>query len=166
MENNIHRLLTDGYERPKKTYTDTIQNQNEIEKQLENFEEIEEKDIDKTPLNCYLKYIKFDLNNNSERLITGGILLRIDPNYLLLKGKNNGTFCAQRYTKKGTGSKQKLIHTTRFFKQLSSEDKLKADLVYFQEKATKIINEYEQTVRKQQSEINELKRIIKKNRNK
>ena len=82
MENNIHRLLTDGYERPKKTYTDTIQNQEEIEKQLENFEEVEEKDIDRIPINCYLKYVKYDLKNNSERLITGGLVLRIHPQYV------------------------------------------------------------------------------------
>lgn len=162
MENNIHRLLTDGYERPKKTYTDTIQNQDDIEKQLENFEEIEEKDIDRIPLNFYLKYIKFDIKSNSERLITGGTLLRIHPQYLLLKGKNNGTFCAQRYTKRGNGVKEKIIYTTRFFKQLSSEDKLKADLVYFQEKATKIINDYEETVRKQQEEIKTLKKMLKR----
>lgn len=159
METNIHRLLTDGYERPKKTYTDTIQNQDNIEKQLENFEEVNENEIDKLPINSFLRYIKYDIKTNSERLITGGILLRINPEYLLLKGKNNGTFCAQRFTKKSNG---KIIHNTRFFKKLSTEDKLKLDLIYLQEKATKIIREYEDTIKNQKEEIKQLKKMVKK----
>ena len=160
METKLHRLLSDGYERPKKTYTDTIQNNEEIEKKLEGFEEVDEDDIDNIAINSYLRYVKFDTKTHNERLVTGGILLRIYPEYLLLKGKNDGTFCAQRYTRKN--SKGKVIHTTRFFKQLSKEDKLKSDLIYMQEKATKIIQGYEDTVNKQREEIEALKKMLRK----
>ena len=156
---SIHRLGIDGYQRPKKTYTDSLQTEEAIEQKLDGFIEIDENEIDNISPGSYLRYIKWDINNNKERFVMGGILLRAAPEYLLIKGKDNGTFSAQRYTYNKKGDK---IHTTRFFKQLSNEEKLKIKLIEMQKKATAIINELEETIDKKDQEIEELKEIIKK----
>ena len=87
-------------------------------------------------------------------------MLRINPEYLLIKGKNNGTFSAQRYTY--DANTREKIFTTRFFKLLNNEEKLKMKLGDMQTKANEIIEELEQTIDKQAAEIEELKGIIRK----
>ncbi len=155
----IHRLGTDGYQRPKKTLTDTLQNEEAIEQKLNGFVEVDESDIDSLSPGSYVRYIKWDVAGGKERFVMGGVVLRVNPEYLLIKGKDNGTFSAQRYTFNKKGD---LIHTTRFFKQLSNEDRLKMKLLEMQKKANQIIEELEETIDKQSAEIEELKEIIRK----
>ena len=155
---NLRRLNNDGYIRPKKTYTDTLQTNKAIEQKLDQFVEIDEKDIDSIPKNSFIRYIKLDPKTGDEKFVTGGLLLRITPQYLLLMGKNNGTFCAQRYTYKG----DKVIYKTRFFKLLSKEERLQEELVDTQENANNLIKKYEEALKQQQEEIEGLKKIIKK----
>jgi hypothetical protein len=157
-DSSIQRLVADGYKRPKKTYTDTLQSEEEILKKLQGYEEVEEENVDNIPIGSFIRYIKYDFNTDSERFVTGGELLRINPEYLLLKGKNNGSFCAQRYAKKGS----KIIYKTRFFKLLSSQEKLESELKETQENAANLLAKYEDVIKEQQEEIEKLKRIIKK----
>lgn len=156
---SIHRLGIDGYQRPKKTYTDTLQSTDAIEKKLEGYLEIPEDDVDNLSEGCFLRYIKLDVKTGKERFVTGGVLLRVNPEYLLIKGKDNGTFSAQRYAYDGRGKK---IYTTRFFKLLNNEEKLKMKLFEMQKKANSIIEELEETIEKQSQEIEELKGVIRK----
>ena len=160
---SLHRLGIDGYQRPKKTYTDTLQTDDAIQQKLNGFIEVDESDIDNLSPGSYLRYIKWDLGTGKERFVMGGVLLRVNPEYLLIKGKDNGSFSAQRYTYNKKGDK---IHTTRFFKQLNNEEKLKIKLLEMQKKANEIIMELEETIDKQAEEITELKDIIKKLKNK
>lgn len=160
---SIHRLGIDGYQRPKKTYTDTLQSTDAIEKKLEGYLEIPEDDVNNLAEGSFLRYIKWDIKAGKERFVTGGVLLRVNPEYLLIKGKDNGTFSAQRYTYDGKGNK---IYTTRFFKLLNNEEKLKIKLFEMQKKANCIIEELEETIEKQAQEIDELKSIIRKYRRK
>jgi len=160
---SIHRLGIDGYQRPKKTYTDTLQSTEAIEKKLEGYLEIPENDVDNLAEGSFIRYIKWDTKNNKERFVTGGVLLRVNPEYLLLKGKDNGTFSAQRYSFDNKGKK---VYTTRFFKLLNNEEKLKMKLFEMQKKANGIIEELEETIEKQALEIEELKNIIRKYRKK
>ena len=157
-QTNLRRLNNDGYVRPKKTYTDTLQSNEAIETKLDQFVEVDEKDIDSLPKNSFIRYIKYDLKSKSEKFVTGGLLLRVTPEYLLLMGKNNGSFCAQRYTYQG----DKVVYKTRFFKLLSKEEKLKEELADTQENANNLIAKYEEVLKQQQEEIENLKRIIKK----
>lgn len=159
---SIHRLGTDGYQRPKKTYTDTLQSGSVIEKKLDGYIEIPEDDVDNLAEGSFLRYIKWDAKTNKERFITGGVLMRVMPEYLLIKGKDNGTFSAQRYAYDSRGKK---IFTTRFFKQLNNEEKLKVKLFEMQKKANSIIEELEETIDKQANEISQLKDIIRKYKN-
>jgi hypothetical protein len=159
MNTTIHRLGIDGYQRPRKTYTDTLQNMDVIKKKLDGFVEIPEDEVDSLQEGVFLRYIKLDPKTGKERFITGGVFLRTYPEYLLIKGKDNGTFSAQRYTYNLDGTK---IFSTRFFKLLNNEEKLKIKLGDMQTKANEIIEELEQTIDKQSAEIVELKGIIRK----
>lgn len=156
MSNNIHRLSIDGYQRPKKTLTDTLQNPEAIQQKLEGFVEVE--DVDNLDEGSFLRYIKYDTKTKREKFVLGGILLRVYPKFLIIKGKGDGTFSAQRFTEKKDGS----IYQTRFFKKLNNEEKLKIQLSEMQKKANEIITELEDTIEKQQDEINELKKYIRK----
>ena len=156
------RLITDGYQRPKLTYTDSLQDVSEIEKKLDGYIEIDESDVDSITPNSFIRYIKYDKKNKTEKFITGGTLLRVTPQYLLIKGKNNGTFCAQRYTRNGSNNDGEIIHTTRFFKLMSNEEKLEDTLQKTQEKATEIIKEYETTIETQRKEIEQLKKMVRR----
>ena len=156
---SIHRLGVDGYTRPKKTYTDTLQSRKEIEKKLDGYVEIEEEDVDNLQEGSFIRYIKWDAKTGGERFVTGGVLMRVNPEYLLIKGKDNGTFSAQRYAYDKKGNK---IFTTRFFKLLNNEEKLKLKLLEMQKKANSIIEELEETIDKQAQEIEQLKKYIRK----
>ena len=159
MNTTIHRLGIDGYQRPRKTYTDTLQSGDVIKKKLDGYIEIPEDEVDSLQEGVFLRYIKMDVKTGKERFITGGVLMRTYPEYLLIKGKDNGTFSAQRYTYDSSGVK---IFTTRFFKLLNNEEKLKIKLGDMQTKANEIIEELEGTIDKQAVEIAELKAIIRK----
>ncbi len=159
LSQTIHRLGIDGYQRPKKTYTDTVQTEEAIQDKLNGYIEIPENEIESVAPGSFIRYIKWDSATNKERFVMGGILMRVLPEYLIIKGKDNGTFSAQRYTYNKKGDK---IHTTRFFKMLNNEEKLKIKLVEMKDKANEIISELEDTIEKQASEIEQLKDIIKK----
>ena len=156
---SIHRLGIDGYQRPKKTLTDTLQTQNAIEEKLNGYIEVDDNEVNNIQPGSFIRYIKWDLSTNKERFIMGGILMRVLPEYLILKGKDNGTFSAQRYTYDKKGNR---VHVTRFFKMLSNEDKLRNKLLEMQRKANEIIGELEDTIDKQAQEIEELKEMIRK----
>jgi len=160
MNTTIHRLGIDGYQRPRKTYTDTLQSVDVIKKKLDGYIEIPEDEVDSLQEGVFLRYIKMDVKTGKERFITGGVLLRTYPEYLLIKGKDNGTFSAQRYTYDVNTSAK--IFTTRFFKLLNNEEKLKIKLGDLQTKANEIIEELEGAIDKQAVEIAELKAIIRK----
>lgn len=156
---SIHRLNVDGYQRPKKTYTDTLQTDSAIEQKLEGYVEVPEDEVDNLDEGSFIRYIKLDTKSGKERFVTGGVLLRVNPQYLLIKGKDNGTFSAQRYSFDKQGNK---TFTTRFFKLLNNEEKLKMKLQDLQKKANQIIGELEETIEKQAEEIEQLKDIIRK----
>lgn len=137
----LHRLSEIPYKRPKKTLTDTLQDEEIIQQKLEDYTEIEEGDIDSIPIGSTVRYIRWDIKNNCEKFILGGNIIRISNEYIVLKGKDNGTFSAQRYTRDKNG---KAIHTTRFFKLNDVIDKYKAKII------------------EQEAEIKKLKEIIKK----
>ena len=131
----LHRLSEVNYKRPKKTLTDTLQDEDVIQQKLEDYSEVEEADIDAIPIGSTVRYIKWDIKNNCERFILGGNIIRISNEYIVIQGKDNGTFSAQRYTRDKNG---KIIHTTRFFKLNDVIDKYKARIIELEAEVKKL----------------------------
>ena len=148
------RLKNDSYLRPEQTITESIQNKKDIEEQLKNYEEIEEEDINFLHLNTSLKYLKYDINLKKELYRFGGLLVKIDKEYLILAGKENKRFSVQRYTKDRNNN---IIHKTRFFRK-------KKESEYFKEKyeeSSDIIDKQQYVIEKQKQELIELKKKLK-----
>lgn len=155
------RLSQDGYERPRKTFTDSIQTKEQIQNKLKEYEEIEQDDLDLLKKGTKVRYIKYDKETGHEKLILGGTILKVFPNYILLKGKNEFTFCAQRYT---FNDKGKVIHTTRFFKQINEETKLRERIELEKLKREELIELCNERIMSQQREIERLKNELKQRR--
>lgn len=146
----IKKLSSSDYERPEKTITETIQNKNDIEEQLKNFEEITEEELNFMNINTQLKYISYDKKNKKELFRFGGLLVKVNKDYIILAGKEGMRFSVQRYTK---NDKSEILHTTRFFKKIKEMDILKT-------KYEDTVQECTTTISKQQSIIDKQKREI------
>jgi hypothetical protein len=155
------RLGEDGYERPRKTYTDSIQTKEEIKNRLKGYEEVDPEDVDLLEIGKSVRYIKYDKQTGHEKLILGGNVVNVFPNYVVLKGKNNYSFCAQRYT---LNDKGKVIHTTRFFRQINTENKLRERIELEKLKREELMKICNERIIAQQHEIERLKNELKQRR--
>lgn len=166
--NDNYYNIKDNYERPPKTVTECIQTRSKIEEQLSNYEEIEPDELETIRKFTKIKYLSYDINKKKELFRFGGFLLKVEPEYVLLKGKFN--FSVQRYTYDNNG---KILHTTRFFRKYNEKndsknnEDLKDDILKSQLDVTiKIANDtiakQNSIIKKQQMEIEELKNKLKK----
>jgi hypothetical protein len=149
------RITEDIYDRPKKTITDLVQNKKDILEQLADFEEIPPEELDNMSINIELKYITYDKKNKKELFRFGGTLRKIDQKYIVLVGKRNLSFTAQRYT---YNDKNEVIHVTRFFKRYTADDKLKNELINTIEMSSEIIEKQKSIIDKQKKELMILKK--------
>ena len=145
----------DGYIRPKKTLTESIQNQKSITEYLNNFEEIDNEDLVYVNLNTQLRYISYDKKNKCELFRFGGLLAKVDKDYVVLAGREGKRFSVQRYTKDSNG---KNLHETRFFKKIKNEEIIKEEL----NTTVDVIDKQNDLIKKQKQEIAALKRRLKK----
>lgn len=153
------RLSYSTYDRPNVTITESIQNKEDIEEQLKDFEEIPDDELCYVNTNTLLRYIGFDKKNKKELFRFGGLLVKVNKDYVVLAGKDGMRFSAQRYT---YNDKNKKIHTTRFFKKMKSENILKDELEETKEKASAYIIEQEEIIKKQEKELEALKKKLEK----
>ena len=142
------------YERPDKTITELLQNKKDIEEQLKDFEEIPDDNLFFTCLKTYLKYISFNKKTKKEQFRFGGLLIKVDNEYVVLEGKGGLRFSVQRTTKDDKG---KILHTTRFFKKTNPNDHLDILLAKYNDDMT----EKDKVIRKQQKEIIAMKKKLK-----
>ena len=152
------KLSQSGYERPKKTITDTMQTKKDIEEQLRNFEEISDEDLNFVNVGTQLKYISYDKKNKKEQFRFGGLLVKVNKDYLSLAGKEGLRFSVQRYTKNDKGEN---IHKTRFFKKVKEEAILKEQLESTVEQSNDIIQKQNDIIKKQAEELKALKKMMK-----
>jgi hypothetical protein len=159
--NIIHkdRLSNSEYERPEKTLTELIQNKADIEKQLENFEEIDNEDLCYVNLNTQLKYLSFDVKKKRELFRFGGLLVKVNKEYVVLAGKEGKTFSVQRYTKNTNGQ---IVHTTRFFKKIKEADILKVKYEEEMSKVSEILHKQNEIIKKQKEELGYKKKTSSK----
>ena len=152
----LKKLTQDSnYERPDKTITESIQNKKDIEEQLKMFEEIPTDDINFININTQLRYLSYDKKNKKELFRFGGLLVKIAKEYLILAGKEGKTFSVQRYT---YDDKQKIIHTTRFFKKTKESEILKSQL----NDTAEHIEKQNSIIEKQKQELIALKKKLSK----
>ena len=148
----------DGYVRPKRTKTELVQNEKNINDYLKDFEEIEDSKLPYVNLNTQLRYISYDVENECELFRFGGLLMKIEEKYVVLAGKESKRFSVQRYI---YDKNNKLIHTTRFFKKVKTEQLLKEQLNMTLDKSEDIINKQNAIIEKQKKELAALKKKSK-----
>lgn len=148
----------DGYVRPKRTKTELVQNEKNINEYLKDFEEIENSKLPYVNINTQLRYISYDVENECELFRFGGLLMKIEEKYVVLAGKESKRFSVQRYI---YDKNNKLIHTTRFFKKVKTEQLLKEQLNMTLDKSEDIINKQNAIIEKQKKELAALKKKSK-----
>lgn len=148
----------DGYVRPKRTKTELVQNEKNINEYLKDFEEIEDSKLPYVNLNTQLRYISYDVENECELFRFGGLLMKIEEKYIVLAGKESKRFSVQRYI---YDKNNKLVHTTRFFKKVKTEQLLKEQLNMTLDKSEDIINKQNAIIEKQKKELAALKKKSK-----
>jgi hypothetical protein len=153
-----NRLSRDStYERPEKTITESL-TKKDIQEQLTNFEEIPNDQLPYVNTNTLLRYISYDKKNKTEQFRFGGLLVKVNQEYIIIAGKNGLTFSAQRYTK---NDKNEIIHTTRFFKKINEKDIYKSELDDTVIKSSEIIEQQNSVIEKQKKEILAMKKLLK-----
>lgn len=114
------RLLSSGYIRPKKTITDSLQTKDAILGKLDGYVEVLGEDIDDISIGSHVRYIIFDKTKKKELFRTGGIVAKVHPKYISLRGLENKSFSMQRYVYDDSGN---IIYTTRVFKKMTDKEK-------------------------------------------
>lgn len=142
--------------RGKKTICDLSQSIDRVQEILENYEEISNEELDHIPIGCHVRYIGYDKKKKIEAFRFGGIIRKINPDYLVLIGNNNLSFSTQRYTR---NKNNEIIHTTRFFikdKDIEKINESNQELIQNQQ----IIDQQNEIINKQKREIEKLKRKL------
>jgi hypothetical protein len=146
------------YIRPKNTITDTIQNQEDIEDLLKDYEEVSFEEISFIPLNTSIRYLIYDKIKKKELFRFGGILKLIHDKYLVLSGKDNKTFSVQRYI---LNSKGQVIYNTRIFQKIDKMKNYQHELHNTLEKSNQIMNEQYYLIQKQKEDLDVVKKKVK-----
>lgn len=129
------RITNDNsYKRPEITITDTLQNNNDLKEQLENYMEVDFNELCFIKKGTHIKYITE--KNGIKKFRLGGFLELIKPEYIVLKNSNGITWCVQ---------KKKTI----FFRLMSHNERVQ-----------EVLEDQEILIKKQQDEINFLRKQI------
>ena len=118
------------YVRPKITYTDTLQNKKQIEKELEGYYDIEYDDIKRDDI---IKYICYNKIKKKYLYRIGGIVHRKAFGKLQLKNKKNSYYWFVNPIYKTEEEE----YPTYFYKKYTREDELEEKIIELQEE-----NEY------------------------
>lgn len=115
-EPKTRRLAKSNYQRPTKTYTDTLQTNKAMKDKLKNY--VQADDIDDVNINTHVRYVT--LKNGDQRFCLGGLLRKIHPKYVIL---SNGTFSwsVQRYHYSNEDDSEPVFETI-FFRILSKHE--------------------------------------------
>ena len=142
-------LLKSKYDRPEKTFTDTLQNNDSMQEKLQNYERVD--DIDFVPLSSHLRYVTW--KNGRQRFCLGGFLMKIHPKYIMLSN-NNFRWSVQR---KHFDKDNKLLFETVFFKLLTKNEQSNSTIESQNEELLEQKNEN----KKLKNELYELKKLLK-----
>ena len=149
--------MSKDYMRPSKTTTDRMQTKDELKKYLKDYVEIPLEDINFMTIGQLIRYISYDKKTRKEIFRFGGLLKKIDKNYVVLQGKNGMTFSAQRHT---YDDNENLIHTTRFFKKQKVEEILRVEMEEAIDRSDEVIHKQNEVIDKQKRELMTLKKRL------
>ena len=168
--NSINISEDTDYKRPKKTITDVLQNYDDVKEKLENYEEVNEEDINFLTIGTHLRYITYDIKNNTELFRCGGNLKKIGDEYVVLVGKKRLSFSVRRYSK---DKNDNIIHVTRFFRKNNTESNSESNSgskeEYLNKKLSEsalLLEQQQELIEKQKHDINKLNKKLKKYENK
>ena len=80
-EPHLRRLVNSNFNRPKTTYTDTLQNKKAMQEKLKNYERVDE--IEDVSINTHVRYVTLD-KDKKQVFRLGGLLKRIHSKYVTL----------------------------------------------------------------------------------
>lgn len=116
-EPKTKRLAKSNYQRPKKTYTDTLQTNKAMQEKLKNYVQVD--DVEDVNLSTHVRYVT--LKDGQQRFCLGGLLRKIHPKYVVL---SNGTYSwsVQRYHYSDDDMDSQPVFETVFFRILSQSE--------------------------------------------
>jgi hypothetical protein len=143
---------TDTYVRPEFTITDLVQNPEDVQELLKEYEELEPDDLDKLSFNTHVRYIMLDQKNNKELFRFGGTLISVSKkNATILSTRGfKTTVNRHRYNENGD-----IVYSTRFFVKPEKEKKEILEL----RNQNRLLMEY---IKKQDEVIKELQKERRK----
>tara|TARA_B110000908_G_C9930118_1_gene303533 strand:+ start:69 stop:584 length:516 start_codon:yes stop_codon:yes gene_type:complete len=155
MNNNgkdyIKSLSKSNYQRPEKTYTDTLQNKDAMNAKLVNYERVDS--IEDVSLSTHVRYVTLD-KNKKQVFRTGGLLEKIHNKYVKL---NNGAtwWSVQRYhyeSANGSDDGDEPIFETVFFRRITKKEELNLKEAKYKSRETKLM----EIIQKQNNKIQQL----------
>ena len=153
----LKSLIKSNFQRPKITYTDTLQNKDSMQEKLKNYERAD--DIDDVPLNTHVRYVTLD-KEKKQVFRLGGLLKKIHSKYVQL---TNGThiWSVQRYHYSDDQSDDEPIFETVFFRIMSKNRQLENQKVKMQTQNQQLAD----IVAQQSKEIEQLKKMLQNQMN-
>ena len=89
------RITKDSsYNRPNITITDSLQNNDDVKEQLQNYAEVDYEELCYIAKGTHIKYITEV--NGKKKFRLGGFLELIKPDYIVLKNSSGLTWCVQK----------------------------------------------------------------------
>ena len=153
----LKSLIKSNFQRPKITYTDTLQNKDSMQEKLKNYERAD--DIDDVPLNTHVRYVTLD-KEKKQVFRLGGLLKKIHSKYVQL---TNGThiWSVQRYHYSDDQSDDEPIFETVFFRIISKNRQMENQKIKMQNQNQQLAD----IVAQQAKEIEQLKKLIQEKLN-
>ena len=153
----LKSLIKSNFQRPKITYTDTLQNKDAMQEKLKNYERVD--DIDDVPLNTHVRYVTLD-KEKKQVFRLGGLLKKIHSKYVQL---TNGThiWSVQRYHYSDDQSDDEPIFETVFFRIISKNRQMENQKIKMQNQNQQLAD----IVAQQAKEIEQLKKLIQEKLN-
>lgn len=159
----LKSLTKSNFQRPKTTYTDTLQNKKAMEEKLKNYERVD--DIDDVPLNTHVRYVTLD-KDKKQVFRLGGLLKKIHSKYVQL---SNGSYIwsVQKYHYSDDPNEEEPIYETIFFRIISRNRQIQNQKKEMEDQKKEMENKQQKLIdiiNKQSKEIEQLKKLIKQNR--
>jgi len=148
----LKSLTKSNFQRPKTTYTDTLQNKKSMQEKLKNYERAD--DIDDVSINTHVRYVTLD-KQKKQVFRLGGLVKKIHSKYVQL---SNGihVWSVQRYHYSDDQDEEEPIFETVFFKIISKNKQIENQKNEMQIQNQQLAN----IIKQQNDKIAQLEKLI------